>query len=178
MDLIEVDSPGMRCMVPNTYARPGLDVRRIGELVDLISSTGEGHPWPCLRALPRLVRLHRGQGLRRVLHTSVRRQAACGDAGAHEQASVRRVLRLRGRGRAGRVVRRSPRRPAPSCCPHRAQALRPVPAAPRLKPGRAWSAAAKPAPPSPTRSATRSSWISSWSPDHRSTSSSTTRWSH
>ena len=39
--------------------------------------------------------LRRGQGPRRVLHTSVRQQAACGDAGAHEQSSVRRVLRLR-----------------------------------------------------------------------------------
>ena len=144
MDLIEVDNPSLRCMVPKTYARPSLDVRRIGEL-------GEGHPGPCLRVLPRLVRLRRGQGPRRVLHSSVRRQAACGGAGAHEQASVRRVLRLRRRGRAGRAVRRSPRRPAPSCCPHRARALTPVPAAPRLTPGRAWSTAAKPAPRSPTQ---------------------------
>ena len=151
MDLIEVDNPSLRCMVPKTYARPSLDVRRIGELVDLISSTGEGHPGPCLRVLPRLVRLRRGQGPRRVLHSSVRRQAACGGAGAPEQASVRRVLRLRRHGRAGRAVRRSPRRPAPSCCPHRARALTPVPAAPRLTPGRAWSTAAKLAPRSPTR---------------------------
>ena len=57
MDLIEVDNPSLRCMVPMTYARPSLDVRRIGELVDLISSTGEEHPGPCLRVLPRLVRL-------------------------------------------------------------------------------------------------------------------------
>ena len=39
MDLIEVDNPSLRCMVPKTYARPSLDVRRIGALVDLISST-------------------------------------------------------------------------------------------------------------------------------------------
>jgi type I restriction enzyme M protein len=37
--LIEVDNSSLRCMVPKTYARPSLDVRRIGELVDLISST-------------------------------------------------------------------------------------------------------------------------------------------
>ena len=30
MDLIEVDNPSLRCMVPKTYARPSLDVRRIG----------------------------------------------------------------------------------------------------------------------------------------------------
>ena len=40
MDLIAVDNPSLRCMVPKTYAPPSLDVRRIGELVDLISSTG------------------------------------------------------------------------------------------------------------------------------------------
>jgi hypothetical protein len=35
--------------------------------------------------------------------------------------------------RAGRAVRRSRRRPAPSCCPHRAQAITSIPAAPRLR---------------------------------------------
>jgi hypothetical protein len=30
MDLIEVDNPSLRCMVPKSYARPSLDVRRIG----------------------------------------------------------------------------------------------------------------------------------------------------
>ena len=87
MDLIEVDNPGLRCMVPKTYARLSLDVRRIGEFVDLISSTGGRTSWVATStssagAAPR------GPGLRRVLHTSVRRQVACGDAGADEQASV------------------------------------------------------------------------------------------
>jgi type I restriction-modification system DNA methylase subunit len=45
MDLIDVDNPSLRCMVPRTYARPSLDVRRIGELVDLISSTGGRTSW-------------------------------------------------------------------------------------------------------------------------------------
>lgn len=98
MDLIEVDNPSLRCMVLKIYARPSLDLRRIGELVDLLSTPAEGHAGLCLRAFPRLVRLRRGQGLRRVLHTSVRRQAARGGARAHEQASVRRVLRLRRHG--------------------------------------------------------------------------------
>ena len=45
MDLIDVDNPSVRCMVPKTYARPTLDLRRISELVDLISSTqGKGIP--------------------------------------------------------------------------------------------------------------------------------------
>ncbi len=174
MDLIEVDNPSLRCMVRR--ATPGLASTSAASASSSTCSRppGEGHPGLCLRVLPRLVRLRRGQGPRRVLHTSVRRQAGRGDAGAHEQASLRRVLRLGRSGRAGRAVRRSPRRPAPSCCPHRTRALTPVPAAPRLTPGRAWSTAAKPAPPSPTRSATRSSWTSSRSPGHGSTRSSTT----
>jgi type I restriction enzyme M protein len=42
MDLIEVDNPSLRGVLPKTYARPGLDVRRLGELVDLISGIGLG----------------------------------------------------------------------------------------------------------------------------------------
>ena len=42
MDLIEVDNPSLRGVLPKTYARPSLDVRRLGELVDLISSIGLG----------------------------------------------------------------------------------------------------------------------------------------
>ena len=36
MDLIELDNPSLRGVLPKTYARPSLDVRRLGELVDLI----------------------------------------------------------------------------------------------------------------------------------------------
>ncbi|MFZ5869138.1 MAG: type I restriction-modification system subunit M [Actinomycetota bacterium] len=42
MDLIEVDNPSLRGVLPKTYARPSLDVRRLGELVDLISGIGLG----------------------------------------------------------------------------------------------------------------------------------------
>jgi type I restriction enzyme M protein len=42
MDLIELDNPSLRGVLPKTYARPGLDVRRLGELVDLISGIGLG----------------------------------------------------------------------------------------------------------------------------------------
>ncbi|MFZ0226557.1 MAG: class I SAM-dependent DNA methyltransferase [Mycobacterium sp.] len=42
MDLIEVDNPSLRGVLPKTYARPSLDVRRLGELVDLISAIGLG----------------------------------------------------------------------------------------------------------------------------------------
>ena len=94
MDLIEVDNPGLRCMVPKTYARPSLDVRRIGELVDLISNTGVGHPGPCLRVLPRLVRLRRGQGPRRVLR---RAAAHIGLEPSHLSKKLR-VLRRAGLG--------------------------------------------------------------------------------
>lgn len=42
MDLIEADNPSLRGVLPKTYARPSLDVRRLGELVDLISGIGLG----------------------------------------------------------------------------------------------------------------------------------------
>jgi len=42
MDLIESDNPSLRGVLPKTYARPSLDVRRLGELVDLISGIGLG----------------------------------------------------------------------------------------------------------------------------------------
>jgi type I restriction enzyme M protein len=42
MDLIELDNPSLRGVLPKTYARPSLDVRRLGELVDLISGIGLG----------------------------------------------------------------------------------------------------------------------------------------
>ena len=76
MDLIEVDNPSLRCMVPKTYARPSLDVRRIGALVDLISSTGEGHPGPCYEYFLGWCATAGAREPRRVLHASVRRQAA------------------------------------------------------------------------------------------------------
>ncbi len=106
MDLIEVDNPSLRCMVRR--ATPGLAWTSAASASSSTCSRlpGEGHPGLCLRVLPRPVRLRRGQGPRRVLHTSVRRQAGRGNAGAHEQASLRRVPRRLGRsGRAGRAVR-------------------------------------------------------------------------
>jgi type I restriction enzyme M protein len=42
MDLIEIDNPSLRGVLPKTYARPSMDVRRLGELVDLISGVGLG----------------------------------------------------------------------------------------------------------------------------------------
>jgi type I restriction enzyme M protein len=42
MDLIEADNPTLRGVLPKTYARPSLDVRRLGELVDLVSGVGLG----------------------------------------------------------------------------------------------------------------------------------------
>lgn len=42
MDLIERDNPSLRGVLPKSYARPSLDPRRLGELVDLISGIGLG----------------------------------------------------------------------------------------------------------------------------------------
>ena len=134
MDLIEVDNPSLRCMVPKTYARPSLDVRRIGELVDLISSTRGRTSWAVSTSTSSAGAPPQGPGAA-ASSTHISPSISCSwRCWSHEQASLR-VLRLRRHGRAGRAVRRSPRRPAPSCCPHRARALTPVPAAPRLTPG-------------------------------------------
>jgi type I restriction enzyme M protein len=42
MDAIEVENPSLRGVLPKNFARPSLDVRRLGELVDLIGSLGLG----------------------------------------------------------------------------------------------------------------------------------------
>jgi len=42
MDLVEVDNPSLRGVLPRSYARPSLDQRRLGELVDLIATIGVG----------------------------------------------------------------------------------------------------------------------------------------
>ncbi|MHB1615252.1 MAG: class I SAM-dependent DNA methyltransferase [Actinomycetes bacterium] len=42
MDAIEAENPSLRGVLPKTYARPSLDVRRLGELVDLIAGLGLG----------------------------------------------------------------------------------------------------------------------------------------
>ena len=42
MDLVEAENPSLRGVLPKSYARPSLDARRLGELVDLMSSVGLG----------------------------------------------------------------------------------------------------------------------------------------
>ena len=42
MDAVEVENPSLRGVLPKTFARPSLDVRRLGELVDLIAGLGLG----------------------------------------------------------------------------------------------------------------------------------------
>jgi len=42
MDAVEAENPSLRGVLPKTYARPSLDVRRLGELVDLIAGLGLG----------------------------------------------------------------------------------------------------------------------------------------
>ena len=42
MDVVEIDNPTLRGVLPKSYSRPALDARRLGELVDLISGIGLG----------------------------------------------------------------------------------------------------------------------------------------
>jgi type I restriction enzyme M protein len=42
MEAIEVDNPRLKGVLPKDYSRPGLDKRRLGELIDLISNIGLG----------------------------------------------------------------------------------------------------------------------------------------
>ncbi|MGD0343610.1 MAG: class I SAM-dependent DNA methyltransferase [Acidimicrobiales bacterium] len=42
MDEVEVENPSLRGVLPKNFARPSLDVRRLGELVDLIAGLGLG----------------------------------------------------------------------------------------------------------------------------------------
>ncbi|EQD53015.1 type I restriction-modification system DNA methylase, partial [mine drainage metagenome] len=42
MDAVEVENPSLRGVLPKNFARPSLDVRRLGELVDLTAGLGLG----------------------------------------------------------------------------------------------------------------------------------------
>lgn len=42
MDAVEMENPSLRGVLPKNYARPNLDVRRLGELVDLVAGLGLG----------------------------------------------------------------------------------------------------------------------------------------
>jgi type I restriction enzyme M protein len=42
MDAVEVENPSLRGVLPKNFARPSLDVRRLGELVDIIAGLGLG----------------------------------------------------------------------------------------------------------------------------------------
>jgi type I restriction enzyme M protein len=42
MDLIEKENPSLKGVLPKDYARPALDKRRLGELIDLIGTIGLG----------------------------------------------------------------------------------------------------------------------------------------
>src|SRR5947209_6146126 len=42
MDAIERDNPRLKGVLPKDYARPAIDKRRLGELIDLVSTIGLG----------------------------------------------------------------------------------------------------------------------------------------
>ena len=49
MDLIELNNPRLRGMLPKVYARLGLETQKFGELVDLINGIGPGAVGGCAR---------------------------------------------------------------------------------------------------------------------------------
>ena len=117
MAAIERDNPVLKDVLPRDYARPALDKRRLGQLIDLVSNIQVGDEdarsrdvaRPSLRVLPLAVRERRGQEGRRVLHAALRRPGAGRDAGAVPGTSLRSVLRLVGHVRAVDQVRPRPR---------------------------------------------------------------------
>ena len=96
MSGIERDNPALKDVLPKDYARPALDKRRLGQLIDMVSNIMvgrrgrplEGCARPRLRVLPVAVRERRGQEGRRVLHAPLRRQVAGRDAGALSSGRV------------------------------------------------------------------------------------------
>ena len=77
MVAIERDNPALKEVLPRDYARPALDKRRLGQLIDLISKHPGGRRGralprrarPGLRVLPLAVSERGGQEGRRVLRT-------------------------------------------------------------------------------------------------------------
>ena len=69
MAAIERDNPALKDVLPRDYARPALDKRRLGQLIDLVSNIrigdedarSQGRARPPLRVLPVAVRERRGQ---------------------------------------------------------------------------------------------------------------------
>ena len=76
MVAIERHNPALRDVLPKDFARPALDKRRLGELIDLISTISVGDqearsrdvPGKGVRVLPFPVRERGGQARRGVLH--------------------------------------------------------------------------------------------------------------
>ncbi len=119
MAAIERDNPALKAVLPRDYARPVLDKRRLGQLIDLVSNIQVGDE--DARSRDVLGRVYEyflsqfasaeGQEGRRVLHPALRRQGAGRDAGAVPGPGLRPVLRLVGDVRAvGRVHPRSRQR--------------------------------------------------------------------
>lgn len=120
MDAIEKENPSLKGVLPKSYARAEIDKRLLGGLVDLIGNIGftdidHGADDVLGRVYEYFLgkfAAAEGRGRRRVLHASVRRQAARRGHRAVPRARVRPVLRLRRDVRAVGRVRRRPRGPA------------------------------------------------------------------
>ena len=102
MVAIERDNPSLRDVLPKEYARPNLDKQRLGQLIDMISNIRVGDAEARSRDV--LGRIYEyflsrfasaeGKNGGGVLHASLRRQVAGGDAGTLPGPRVRPLLRF------------------------------------------------------------------------------------
>jgi hypothetical protein len=146
---LELERTVRRCLearvrvLPKTYARPGLDVRWLGELVDLISGIGLGAAehrekdilGRVYEYFPGRFHFRRGQGRRRVLRATFGREAARRDDRAvlRPNALTRWAISVRPPGARGTLALPTPSsststRISPGSSRSRTAALAPGPA--------------------------------------------------
>jgi type I restriction enzyme M protein len=119
MAAIERDNPTLKGVLPKDYARPTLDKRRLGELIDLIGTIGLGDERAASKdILGRVYEYFLGSSPAPRASAAgsstrpLRRQTPGRDARALQGPRLRPLLRLGRHVRPVREVRRGPRRQA------------------------------------------------------------------
>ena len=95
MRLIEKENPRLKGILPKNFARPELDKRRLGDVVDLFTNIQmKEHGDTKLRILPLQVCRSRRQAGRRILHACLHCAHAGRGASALQRPCVRPLLRV------------------------------------------------------------------------------------